>query len=217
VVLEVLPHAGEVNKWFDTSSAKCFGVTYMKISQKVNFGSEASQASLTNSRTLEDQRRTQSSTTDNNLLPSPINLSLILTRSQRLGRNSLDPHSTTTLHNNLLNLSITNQMQIGMMSTSTVDISMSRIRATSSIAVDPFLPVAGSVSGFQVLEVVGYGDSLGFDGAEEVLHYRVCVVAKTDWIRFVITGCDGGGWKKGKEKKKRKVEILERILGRTYL
>jgi hypothetical protein len=112
-------------------------------------------------------------------------------------------------------------MQIGMMSTCTVDISMSRIRTTSSIAVNPFFPVAGSVSGFQVLEVVGYGDALGFDGAEEVLHNGVCVVAKTDWIRFVITGCDEGGWKKGdgrrEKKKKRKMEILERILGRTYL
>jgi hypothetical protein len=77
--------------------------------------------------------------------------------------------------------------------------------------------VAGSVSGFQVLEVVGYGDALGFDSTQEVLHYRISVVAKADLTRFVITGCDGGGWKKGKEKKKRKVEILERILGRTYL
>jgi hypothetical protein len=65
--------------------------------------------------------------------------------------------------------------------------------------------VAGSVSGFQVLEVVGYGDSLGFDGAQEVLHYRISVVAKADLIRFVITGCDGGrveeGGGRGKGKK----------------
>jgi hypothetical protein len=88
-------------------------------------------------------------------------------------------------------------MQIGMMSTSTVDISMSRIRTTPSIAVDPFLPVAGSVSGFQVLEVVGYGDALGFDSTQEVLHYRISVVAKADLTRFVITGCDGGGGRKG--------------------
>jgi hypothetical protein len=91
-------------------------------------------------------------------------------------------------------------MQIGVMSTSTVNISMSRIRSTSSIAVDPFFPVAGSVSGFQVLEVVGYGDALGFDSTQEVLHHGVRVISKADLTRFVITGCDEERSRKGWEK-----------------
>jgi len=123
-----------------------------------------------------------------NLLPCSVNLCLILSRSQRLSRHNLDTNSAATLHNNLLNLGIANQMQIGVMSTSTVDISVSRVRATSSIAINPFLPVTGSMTSLQVLEIVGYGDTLGLDSAEEVLHHGVCVVAKTDCCDKISVG-----------------------------
>ena len=123
-----------------------------------------------------------------NLLPCSVNLRLILSRSQWLGGHDLDANSTATFHNNLLNLGIAHQMQVGVMSTSTVDISMSRVRATSSVSVNPFLPVTGAMSGFQVLKVVGYGNTLGLDGAEEVLHDGVCVVAKADCFDEISVG-----------------------------
>jgi hypothetical protein len=41
--------------------------------------------------------------------------------------------------------------------------------------------VAGSMRGFQILKVVGHGDSLGLDGAKEVLHYRVRVIPEGDY------------------------------------
>lgn len=72
------------------------------------------------------------------------------------------------------------------MSTSAVDVSMSGVRATSSISVNPFLPVTGSVSSLQVLEVVGHGNALGLDGAKEVLHHGVCVVAERDFFPSVF-------------------------------
>jgi hypothetical protein len=65
-----------------------------------------------------------------------------------------------------------------MDSTSGVDISMSGIRSTSSITVNPFLPVAGSMCSLEILKIVGYGNSLGLDGAEEVLHYGIGVIAE---------------------------------------
>jgi len=79
-------------------------------------------------------------------------------------------------------------MQIGVMSTSTVDISMSRVRATSSIAINPLLPVTGSMTSLEILKIVGHGDTLGLDGAEEILHDGVCVVAKADYFDKISVG-----------------------------
>ena len=79
-------------------------------------------------------------------------------------------------------------MQIGVMSTSTVDISMSRVRATSSIPINPFLPVTGSMTSLEILKIVGHGDTLGLDGAEEILHDGVCVVAKADYFDKISVG-----------------------------
>ena len=62
-----------------------------------------------------------------------------------------------------------------------VDVCVSRIRSAARVAVDPLQPVLGTVSGDQVLQIIGDWDVLRFDCTEEVLHDWVGIVAKADF------------------------------------
>ena len=81
----------------------------------------------TNTRALKDQRRTESSSTNNDLLSRLVDLGLVLTWSKRFGRNNLNTNSSATFHDDFLNLGVADQVQVRVMSTSTVDICMSRV------------------------------------------------------------------------------------------
>lgn len=82
---------------------------------------------LTNARALKDERRTESTTTDNDLLSCTIDLGLVLSRSKGLSGNSLDTNSSTTFHNDLLNLGVADQVQVTVDRTSAVDVCVSRV------------------------------------------------------------------------------------------
>ena len=78
----------------------------------------------------------------------------------------------------LFNLVASQQVQVLVHRASAVDVAVGRVRASSSVAVDPLEPVLSTVAGNQVLKIVGGGDTLGFGGTEEVLLDRVGVVAE---------------------------------------
>lgn len=59
-----------------------------------------------------------------------------------------------------------------------VDVSMSRIRSSTSVPVNPLEPMLSSVAGDQVLKVIGGRDTLSLDSAKEVLLDGVCVVSE---------------------------------------
>lgn len=91
-------------------------------------------------------------------------------------------------------------MQILVIGTSRMDVSMGTVRSTASITVDPFQPMLGTVASDQVLKVVRDRNVLAFGSTQEVLHDRVfalsamkvlmiklslltCVVAKANFDR----------------------------------
>lgn len=117
---------------------------------KIDEGLYASFAELlwvTDTASLQDQRRAESSTRHDDLLPSPIGLGLLLTRVKRLGWYGLNTNRLTALENDLVNLGVDSQVKILVNRTSAVDISMGRVASPSSVAVDPFQPMLSTVSG----------------------------------------------------------------------
>lgn len=97
---------------------------------------------------------------------------------KRLGRDNLDTDGAITLQNDLVNLVAGEKMQVLVNSAGAVDVAVSRVRSSSSVAVDPLEPVLGTMAGGQVLEIVGGRDALRFGGTEEVLLDRVGVVTE---------------------------------------
>jgi hypothetical protein len=82
--------------------------------------------------------------------------------------------------NYLINLIASQQVQVLVNRASAVDITMSRVRTTSRVTVDPLEPMLSTVTSLQVLKIVGGGDTLRFGGAEEVFFDGVGVVAERD-------------------------------------
>jgi hypothetical protein len=81
----------------------------------------------TDSRSLQDQWRTQSTTRNNNLLPRTISLRDILSRSQRLCGYSLNTDGTTVFDNDLVNFSVADKMEVLMDRSGAVDVAVSRV------------------------------------------------------------------------------------------
>lgn len=107
VVLEVETDTRKIDQGLDTSLAKLFGVA--------------------NTRALEDKRRAQSASGNDDLLASLVDSGLLLTRRQRLGRANLDTNSSVALQNDFLALGVDDQVQVLVVCASAVDVSMSRV------------------------------------------------------------------------------------------
>jgi hypothetical protein len=160
MILEVETNTRKIDKRLDTGLAKLLWVT--------------------DTRALEDERRTQSTTGDDDLLASPDGPRHLLVGVERLGRNTLDGNSAVTLENDLVNLVAGEKVQVLVNSASAVNVAVSRVGSSSSIAVDPLEPVLGTMAGGQVLKIVGGWDTLRFGGAKEVLLDWVGVVTERD-------------------------------------
>lgn len=66
---------------------------------------------------------------------------------------------------------------------SRVNVSVCRVRTTTSVPIDPFQPVLSTMPSDQVLKVIGNWNILRFSSSEEVLSNRICVVSKGDFDR----------------------------------
>src|SRR5690349_17424175 len=97
MILEVQTHTGKVNLRLYTCRTEFLGVT--------------------NTRTLENQRRRECTAANNDLLSCAEDSGLLLLRVKRLGRNSLDTNSTAILHNDLVDLCVAGEVQVAVLST----------------------------------------------------------------------------------------------------
>jgi hypothetical protein len=107
VVLEVEANTGQVDQRLDASLAELLGVT--------------------DTRALEDERRAQGATRHDDLLASLVDSGLLLARRQRLGRADLDADSPVALEDDLLALGVNNKVQVLVVCTSAVDVSVGRV------------------------------------------------------------------------------------------
>ena len=64
---------------------------------------------------------------------------------------------------------------------------MSRVAATTSIPVDPFQPVLCTVTGDQVLKVIGDRNILRLGSTQEILSDGVCIIPKRYFDRTLET------------------------------
>ena len=65
-----------------------------------------------------------------------------------------------------------------MHSASAMHITMSTVRSTPSITVDPFQPMLSTMASNKILQVISDRNALAVDGLQEVLLDRIGVVAK---------------------------------------
>jgi len=107
VVLEVETHTGQVDQGLDASLAKLLGVA--------------------NTRALEDERGAQGAARHDDLLASLVDSGLLLAWRQRLGRADLDADSSVALEDDLLALGVDDKVQVLVVCTSAVDVTMSRV------------------------------------------------------------------------------------------
>ena len=71
-------------------------------------------------------------------------------------------------------------MEVLVISSCGVDVSVCRITPSTGVTIDPFQPVLSTMAGLEVLEIVRDGEALALHSSEEVLHDWVGVVAKGD-------------------------------------
>lgn len=164
---------------------------------QVDEGLDASLAELlwvTNTRALKNKWRAEGTARHDNLLAGLDDSGRDLSAGKVLGRHDLDTNSAVALENDLqesamvhverskyvylVDLVACQQVQVLVNGTSAVDISVGRVRSTTSIAVDPLQPVLSTMSGNQVLKIVGGRNALCLDRSQEILLDRVGVVAE---------------------------------------
>ncbi|KAI6766113.1 hypothetical protein HG530_007183 [Fusarium avenaceum] len=167
VILKISPDAYEINYRLNTRSTKLLGVT--------------------DTRSLEDQRRRERTAANDNLLTSAEGPRLELIRVQRLGRHSLDCDGSAVLHDDLVNLGVAHEIQVVVLGARGVYVSVRRVASTACVSVDPFEPVLCAVAGTEVLEVIDKGDALGLGGAEEVILDGVGVVTEGNFNGSLVT------------------------------
>lgn len=153
-----------------------------KIDQRL-YTSLAELLWVTDTGSLKDERRAESASRNDDLLPGLDDPGSQLSRRKRLSRNNLDSDGTVTFEYYLFNLVVHHQVQVLVNGTSAVNVAMSGVRSSSGVTVDPLEPVLSSMAGNQVLKIIGSGDSLGFGGPQEVLLDWVGVVAKRNLDR----------------------------------
>lgn len=127
VVLEVQTNTGQVDKWLDTGLAELLCVT--------------------NTRALEDQGGAERAAADNDQLACTESPGNLLRRVKRLGWDSLDADCFAVLEDDLVGFGVDDQVQVLVVLASAVNICMGRVRATTSVAVDPLEPVLSAMAG----------------------------------------------------------------------
>lgn len=158
VVLEVAANTWKVDDGLDADGAEPLGVT--------------------NSGALEDKRGAESTARDDNLLASTVDLASGSARSERLGGDGGNTDSTAVLDDDLVNLGAGLQVKVVVLSAGAVDVGVGSVGAAAGVTVDPLEPVLSTVSGDEILEIVGDGDVEGLGSTEEVLHDGVGVVSE---------------------------------------
>lgn len=142
VVLEVETNAGKIDERLDTGLAELLWVA--------------------NTRALEDQWGAERATTDNNQLAGFVSPGLVLRWVKRLRWDGLHTDSLAVLDDDLVGLGVDDQVQVLVVLAGAVDVSMGRVRAATSVPIDPLEPVLSTVTSDQVLEVICDGEALGF-------------------------------------------------------
>lgn len=94
MVLEVEPDARQVDEWLDTGLAELLRVAYTWLANDM----VCSKPTHTDARSLEDERRAQGTTTDDDILAGLVDFRLLLIGMKRLGRNDLYTSRSVTLH-----------------------------------------------------------------------------------------------------------------------
>jgi hypothetical protein len=80
----------------------------------------------------------------------------------------------------LLDLVAGQQVQVLVHRTSAVDVSVRRVRSSTSVSVDPLEPMLGTMTSNKILKIVGGRDALSLSGTKEVLFDWVSVVTERD-------------------------------------
>lgn len=107
VILEVQTDTGEVHQRLDPNLAQLLCVT--------------------DPRPLEDQRRAERASTDNDLFAGPEDPWLLLPRGQRLRGHRLNTNGATVFNDDLVNLGVALQVKVTVVSSCTMDVTMSRV------------------------------------------------------------------------------------------
>jgi hypothetical protein len=160
VILEVETNTRKIDKRLDTDLAELLWVT--------------------NTRALKDERRAQGTAGDDNLLAGPDDPGHLLLGMKRLRRDTFNANGAVALKNDLLNLVAGKKVQVLVNSTSAMNVAVSRVGSSPSVAVDPLEPMLSAVARGQVLEIIGGRNTLRLGGTKEVLFDRVGVVTEGD-------------------------------------
>jgi hypothetical protein len=80
--------------------------------------------------------------------------------------------------NYLFHLVACQQVQVLVYGARAVNVAVSRVRSPTCVPVDPLEPMLSTMSGDQILKIIGGWDALSLSGTEEVFLNRVAVVAK---------------------------------------
>lgn len=88
---------------------------------------------VTDSGSLKDQWAAQGATADDDLLAGPEGPRCIMGWRERFGGHSLDADGSATLEDDLLNLGVANEVEVGVHRSGAVDISVGGVRATPGV------------------------------------------------------------------------------------
>lgn len=126
MVLEVATNTREVHDRLDSGLAELLGVT--------------------NTRALEDQRRAEGASADDDLLASAVDLALGVGTIKRLSWDGGNTNSATILDDNFVDLRAGLQVEVVKLGTSAVDVCVGSITTTASVTVDPLEPVLSTMA-----------------------------------------------------------------------
>lgn len=163
VVLEVQTDTRQVDQGADTGAAQLLRVA--------------------NTGALKNLGRPQGASTDDDLLAGLVDCAWRSAAANVFRRHGDHTDGTAVLDDNLVDLGVALEMQVGVLGTGGVDVSMRSIASTARVAVDPLEPVLSTVARLQVLKVVSDWNALRLGGTQKVLHDWICVVAKRDLDR----------------------------------
>ena len=156
---------------------------------------------IANTRALEHKRGAERSAGDDNLLAgSDLAGTVLLVGIEGLHRADLYSSGSVTIKDDFIDLSILHEVEIVLIPVSrvssaskytavplsphcAVDVGMSGVTATTRISVDPLQPVLCTVTGDQVLKVIGDGNILRLGSTQEILSDGICIISKRyfDW------------------------------------
>lgn len=157
MVLEVQTDTRKVDNRLDTNGTQLLGVT--------------------DTRALKDERRRKGTARDDDLSPG-LEHTVLWRATSWLRRHCLYTNSAAILDDDLVNLCVASQVQVGVHSTSGVDVPVSTVTSATSVSVDPLEPMLSSVPSDEILQVIYDRNALGFGSPEEIVLDWVGVVTK---------------------------------------